>query len=75
MTGGTTLLGCPTHQPGQLLAQHLLGKWCTPLQLDTLRLDATTFMICLASQDATEVCVACNDVQPTRIHWKSKGNP
>ena len=42
MTGGMALLGYPAHQPGQLLAQHLLGQWCTPLQLDTLCPDATT---------------------------------
>ena len=69
MTGGMALLGCPAHQPGQLLAQQLLGEWCTPLQLDTLRLDATTLVICSASQDAMEEYVACNDEQP-----KSKQN-
>ena len=41
MTGGMALLGRAAHQPGQLLAQHLLGQWCTPLQLYTPRLEAT----------------------------------
>ena len=64
MTGGKALLGLPAHQPGQLLAQQLLGEWCTPLQLDTLHPYATILMICLASQDAMEEYVACNDEQP-----------
>ena len=42
---------------------------------------SNNLMICIASQDATEVCVACNDVQPKKFadkdlySWIGLGGP
>ena len=63
--GGMALLGHTAHRPGQLLAEHLLGCSAPHCNL-ILSVSMQPFLICLASQDAMELCVVCNDEQPKK---------
>ena len=67
MTGWAPPVGCSAHQPGQLLCPAFAGLMVVySTASGHPSVCATILVICLAGQDASEVCAVCNDVQPKK---------